>query len=276
MAFWGKSFIFNGIPCKDFDLIIYDVGSQAQSNGVFASGVTVIESEIPSRWKQYSYGTKMEKKLQFTIVFGLNPDRIDAGQFLSRAEMDVIASWLCGHKDYLWLEIEQDDMRYYRYHCVVTDLSMVEYGNIPWAFSATFQCDSPYAYLTPKVFTYEIAAGEERDIGFFNEASYNGYFYPVMTFEFESGPTYVSIVNHSDNDREFRIGTEEKAIPDTVREIRIDNDHGIIESDDTSNLYDMFNFRYLRLLRGENTLTVATDVDTVLNFYCEFPVDIGG
>lgn len=38
MAFWGNSFVFNDIPCDDYDLMLYDVGSTAQGSGNFASG----------------------------------------------------------------------------------------------------------------------------------------------------------------------------------------------------------------------------------------------
>lgn len=276
MAFWGQSFIFNGIPSDDFDLMIYDFGSATQSPGTFASGVTVVDSLVPSRWKPYFYGTTLEEKLSFTLVFGVKPDRLEVGKYLNRSEMEAIASWLCGHKEYLWLQIEQPDMKHYRYHCVVTAMEMVEYGNIPWALSATFTCDSPYAYLYPQEFVYEIPAGEEKQIEFYNQASYNGYFCPVVDFEFESAPTYISIKNGSDNNREFRIGDETKQIPSGVQSVHIDNDHGIIESDNEANLYDMFNFKYLRLLRGENRLTVQTDASATMKILCEFPVDIGG
>lgn len=276
MAFWGRSFIFNDIPCEDFDLMIYDVGSTTQSAGTFASGVTIVDSYVPSRWKPYFYGTKLENKLSFTMVFGVKPCRIEEGRYLDRDEMEAIASWLCGHTQYLPLQIQQDDMRYFVYHCIVTELKVVEYGNIPWALSATFTCDSPYAYLPPQEFSFQINAGEDCSVSFYNESSLNRYFYPVVEFEFESSPTYLSIINHSDNDRECGIGIGEKQIEGNVTMVHIDNDHGIISNDADINLYDAFNFKYFRLLRGQNELTVRASAPATMKILCEFPMDIGG
>ena len=59
MAFWGNSFVFNDIPCDDYDLMLYDVGSTAQSSGNFASGVSIIEETLPSRYKPHFYGVKV-------------------------------------------------------------------------------------------------------------------------------------------------------------------------------------------------------------------------
>ncbi len=276
MAFWGHSFVFNGIPCEDFDLMMYDFGSATQSQGSFAGGVTIVESHVPRRWKPYFYGTKIERKLSFSLVFGVNEKRLDEGKYLDRYEMEAIASWLTGHKEYLWLEIEQGDMRYYRYHCMITDLSMVEYGNIPWAFQATVECDGPYAYLHPQTFSFDIQ-DTDTQITIFNEASYNGYFYPVINVGIgQTAPTYLSIVNHSDNDYEFKLGNDSDDIPSTATALMIDNSHGILTCPEGLNLYKMFNFHFFRLLRGQNNLTVSTDAPITLSFVCEFPINIGG
>ena len=63
MAFLGNYFVFNDIPCDDYDLMLYDVGSTAQSSGNFASGVSIIEETLPSRYKPHFYGVKFDKKL---------------------------------------------------------------------------------------------------------------------------------------------------------------------------------------------------------------------
>lgn len=256
--------------------MMYDFGSATQSQGSFAGGVTIVESHVPRRWKPYFYGTKIERKLSFSLVFGVNEKRLDEGKYLDRYEMEAIASWLTGHKEYLWLEIEQGDMRYYRYHCMITDLSMVEYGNIPWAFQATVECDGPYAYLHPQTFSFDIQ-DTDTQITIFNEASYNGYFYPVINVGIgQTAPTYLSIVNHSDNDYEFKLGNDSDDIPSTATALMIDNSHGILTCPEGLNLYKMFNFHFFRLLRGQNNLTVSTDAPITLSFVCEFPINIGG
>lgn len=268
MAFWGNSFVFNGIPCDDFDLMIYDVGSTTQSMGTFASTVSIVEESISSRWKPYFYGVKYEGKLEFTMVFGVNQRRIDNEHFLDRYELEAIASWLTGHEEYLWLEVEQRDLDYIRYHCMISGLEIVEHGNIPWALQAKITCDSPYAYLYPQEFTYTING--ETTIDFYNESSHNGYFMPQLQIELSNGGDF-SIVNLSDKAiREFKFTD----IPKSISIVNVDNDRCIITNNQDINIYQNFNFKFLRLVKGENLLKVTGRGK--LKLICEFPVNVGG
>ena len=267
MAFWGKSFAFNGCPCESFDLMIYDVGSETQSGNTFASVVTIMEESLPTRWKPVFYGVKHEKKLEFEIVFGVNQDRLDEENYLDRMEMEAIAVWLTGHDRYLPLEIEQDDMFHVRYKCMVTGLVAVEYGNIPWAMKATITCDGPYAYMSPFEFVYNISG--TQTIRFLNESSHNGYYKPVIEYAPANGGD-LEIVNETDGDRVFRL----TGIPAAATTVVIDNENCVITNSADLNLYPCFNYRFFRLKRGYNTLTVTGN--GVLKIKCEFPVNVGG
>lgn len=274
MAFWGNTFVFNDIPCEDFDLMLYDVDNNSQSAGNFASGVSIIEETLPSRYKPYFYGVKYEKKLEFSIVFGVNQKRIDLEKHLDRYELEAIASWLTGHNKYLWLEVEQEDLRYVRYHCMVTSLNIIEYGNIPWALKATVTCDSPYAYLYPQIFEYEVSG--TQTFTFFNESSHNGYYMPKIEIERKAaiGSGLMSdqfiIENLSDNNRAFKFSN----LSESIERINVDNENCIITNDQGLNLYPNFNYHFLRLVKGENKLKVRGD--GILRLICEFPVNVGG
>lgn len=267
MAFWGKSFVFNGYPCEAFDLMLYDVGSDAQGAGQFASVVTVIEENLPSKWKPVFYGTKLEGKLQFDIVFGVNEERLDSNNYLDRYEMDAIASWLTGHDRYMWLEIEQEDMDHVRYRCMITGLVMVEYGNIPWAMKATVSCDGPYAYMTPHEYEYELNG--THTIEFYNEGSHNGYYKPVIQYTSSDGGD-LEIVNLTDDNRTFKF----TGIPAAAVTVNIDNENCVITNSADLNLYPYFNYKFFRLRRGYNILQI-TGYGT-LKIICEFPVNVGG
>lgn len=268
MAFWGNTFIFNGVPCDDFELMLYDIGGSKQSDGSFASTVSVIEETVPSRWKPYFYGVRYDGKLQFSIVFGVNQKRIDKERYLDRYELEAIAFWLTGHNEYLWLEVEQSDLEYIRYHCMISGLEIIEHGNIPWALKATVTCDSPYAYLYPQEFSFDING--ETTINFYNESSHNGYLRPIVEIELESGGDF-SILNLSDNSlREFKF----EDIPQSISKIHVDNDRCIITNDMDINIYPNFNFNFLRLVKGGNTLKVIGN--GVLKIICEFPINVGG
>lgn len=267
MAFWGKSFVFNGFPCEDFDLMLYDVGGESQGEGAFASTVSIVEEVVGNRWKPWFYGVKYENKLQMDIVFGVNENRLDKEKYLDRYEIDEIASWLTGHDKYMWFEIDQDDMEHVRYRCMVTDLSIVSYGNIPWAMKATLVCDSPYAYLYPQTFTYSING--TKKIEFLNEGSHNGYYMPILDITL-NGEQSISITNETDGGRTFELNN----VPAAATDIRVNGDTCVITNNANLNLYPYCNFKFLRLVRGYNTLSITGKC--TLKILCEFPVNAGG
>lgn len=111
-------------------------------------------------------------------------------------------------------------------------------------------CDCPYAYGFPFEYRYDINGA--ADILFRNDSSVREYVKPILTYVPTSGGT-LSIVNHNDNDREFKL----TGIPSSITAV-IDNDNGIIQ-DTTSNvnLYDGFNLNFFRFVHGDNNLTVT-------------------
>lgn len=267
MAFWGKAFVFNDFPCEEFGLMLYDIGNETQGEGTFASTVSIVEEVVGARWKPWFYGVRYEKKLQMDIIFGVDERRLDKEKYLDRYEIDEIASWLTGHDKYLWLEIEQEDMEYVRYHCMISELSIVSYGNIPWAMKASVICDSPYAYLYPQEFTYAINGTQK--IEFLNESSHNGYYMPVLEIKMNGGGS-ITITNETDKGRTFRLTN----VPAAVSDILVNNDTCVITNNADLNLYPYFNFKFFRLVRGYNTLSITGNC--TLTIRCEFPINAGG
>ena len=268
MAFWGKSFIFDGYPCEDFDLMIYDIGSSAQGASEFASTASIVDESLPSKWKPIFYGVKFDSKLCFTIVFGVNQHRIDDQNYLDRYEIDTIATWLTGHQQYKWLAVEQDDMTFVRYKCIFTSLECVEYGRIPWAMKAEVTCDSPYAYMYPHEYQYTLN-GTAKSITFFNESSINGYYRPIIEYSTSSGGN-LEIINNTDNGRIFKF----TGLSSASQQITIDNENCVITSSADTNIYDKFNYNFFRLKRGYNQLQITGN--GTLKILCEFPINVGG
>lgn len=268
MAFWGCSFVFDGVPSSRYELMLYDIDSHTQSSGKFASTVSVVEDKIPGRWKPFFYGTEQEEKLSFTMVFGVNEERANVHEWLDRYELESVAAWLTGHSDYKWMQIFQDDMITVRYKCIVTSLEIVEFNMIPWALSMTVECDSPYAYKFPQTFEYAVSGS--KSFVFFNESTHNGYYMPVTEIDITSGDTF-EIINRSDNDRSFSF----TSLPTAIKKLVVDNEHGVITTGDAGlNPYPYCNYKFFRLKRGENHLTV--NGNGRLRIVCEFPVNVGG
>lgn len=266
MAFHGRAFVFNSVPCEAYELMMYDVGSTGQGDGKFASVVTIEEEVVGGRWKPYFYGVKFDEKLEIDMVFGVNQRRLDMEKYLDRYEINEIATWLTGYDAYGWLDIEQPDTQMIRYRCICTSLEIVSYGNIPWALQAKFVCDSPFAYLYPEEFEYAISG--TTTINFYNKSSLNGYYRPEMEI-IQAGGTF-SITNVTDDSRVFSLS----GFPASVKHVYIDNDHEVITNDQDVNLYPYFNYKFFRLKRGYNQLKITGN--GTLKIKCMFPVNAGG
>lgn len=267
MSFYGSTFVFNGIPSEGYDLMLYEVGPIPDTDAPFASMGTIQEEVIGNRWKPYFYGVQQGTKLQFTFTFGVNQERIDAGQFLDRFEIAEIASWLTDRTGYHFLSIDQPDMVDVRYKCMVTALSLVPYGNVPIALRATVQCDSPYAYLHPK--TYSFSVTDTRVVSLHNSSSLNSYYWPQMQLTIHGGNSF-EIINLSDHGRTLSFTD----MPADTGRIMIDNDRQIITCDSGDNLYDCCNLHFFRLKRGMNQIQLTGYGDVTLT--CEYPVNVGG
>lgn len=250
MAFYGSSFIFDGKSCEDFDLMMYAFNDDGLSEDNEVVSVSIVDEVVGNRWRPYFYGVSRENKLAFEIVFGVNQDRIDKEEHLTRPEIAEISAWIAGHRQYKWLEIEQEDMSYLRYRCIITNLSVVEYGQVPWAFKALVSCDSEFAYTYPREYSYDIDG--VHTIKLANESSMDDYYYPVVIYTPINGGDF-EIVNETDNGRVFRFTD----IPSSIETLTVDNENGIISSNLDINMYPCFNFKFFRLKRGQNTLRVT-------------------
>lgn len=267
MAFWGCSFTYNGVSSTSYDLELCDADGDAQGGGGFASTVSIIEDASSQKVRPLFYGTRFDNKLQMTLVCALNNDRIDAQEFLTRQELDRIATWLTGHDDYKWLTIDQADLLDVRYKCIITELNILESGMEPYGIQFVATCDGPYAYRkTPFTDTRTVSGTLEFSVN--NDSSLNKLFYPVVEFAPTNGGN-LEIVNESDNGRTFSITN----IPASISSIRIDSDKCLIENDQDLNLYENCNFKFPRLKRGTNLLKVTGN--GTIKLICDFPVNPG-
>ena len=265
MGFFGCRFNFNGIDSFEHGLMVYDIGS-SNEDGKFSSPVEIQEDRTAKRYSSLCYGVTQNQPLSFTFTFGADLDAIDKDVPIDRWDMDVISTWLTGHDGYKYLDIFQPDMQAVRYKCIISDLEYTTYGKMPWAFSCQVTCDSPFAYLLPEVLNISVS-GSARAALECRAAS--RYYFPKIKIDLKSGNTF-SIINHTDNDRTFAFSN----IPSAVKSIDIDNENEIIVNSANLNLYDNFNYKFLRLVRGYNTLEFKGNAD--VTFECEYPINVGG
>lgn len=269
MSFYGDRFIFDGVPCEEFGLMLYNVGSTQQNATTFASNSDFVEDRIFRRYDSLFYGTSQNGQLSFSLVFGLDPDKVNVGLYFDRYDFEKIASWLTGRDGYKWLQIGDDTEGYFRYYCKISDLKVIQAGLYPQCYSCTVTCNSPFAFMPEKTFSYDIANSET--IIFHNRSTSNMYYYPKVELVL-GGCTNFSIVNKTDNNRETALTDIPAAY--AVATVTFDNQNQILTSSHGDNLYPCFNKKFFRLVRGDNVLSV-TGTGT-LRLICEFPVNVGG
>lgn len=266
MAFYGCDFTFNGVSASTMGLMIYNFGAQGQDDVDLSVG-EIAGDQINGRYDTLLYGLVQNEPLEFSLVFGADPDDIEAGTFLTRERVNTITKWLTGFQTWKVLTIDQPDMADFHYKCMITGLRLITDGSYPWAFSAHVTCDGPFAYRTSST-TTEILNNSVVTFTIDNTGGLNGYYYPVVTVTGNTGAN-LTIVNHSDGGRSCMI----TGMPTSSQDITMDCKNGILSSSAGFNLYQYFNFNFLRLVPGPNSITAAGKGS--LSIRCEFPVNIG-
>ncbi len=246
MAFQAYSFSFNGTSSEELGLMIYDLDNNKNPNDVqLSSPITVYEDKLVRRSSTLYYGSTQNDQQELTFVMGISPDRLNHHQHLDRYEINSITEWFTGESGYKWLNIAQPDMEHVRYKCYCSSIKQIGVGWSTLAFEIKFLCDSPFGYLYPVEYTYNVDTN--KTIVLFNKSSSILPYKPKMEITLPIGIGTISIKNVTDSERE----TKFSSVPNpTGMKILIDNENEIITKDgDTGvNLYQYFNFKFFRLI----------------------------
>lgn len=268
MAFEGYEFIFDGVPCSKYDLILCNIESNKQSENIkLTSAGKLITDRTLKKPSSILYGAEKNEPLTFNLVFVASPERMENNQPFDRFELQVITSWLSGHNNWKWLKIIQPDLETIRYKCLITDLTEITFGSYPWALGCTVTCDSPYGYMNQTEKSIVIGANRTHFL-FRNRSSSNEVYYPKL--EITMGVSRNIEITNSSNKNNILKFTD---LPTSVHRIVIDNEKQLIQNDSGLNIYNNFNFGWLGLVRGDNDISVLGDC--TLKFICEFPVNVG-
>jgi phage-related protein len=229
------------------------------------TNVDISETRIARSVKPIHYGVTANQSMTFSLTFG-------AEKSLSKYETDLISNWLTGHQDYKWLEILQDDLVNVRYKCLINNLTEISIKGRPTAFSCDVVCDSQFAYEFPTTFSYKVDGGLKSRL--FNRSTHNGYIYPTIKLTGISGSS-ISIINHSNGDREFKIENPPNGV-----DIYIDCERQIISTnelelgkDSETNIYKLCNYKFPRLIQGTNELEFSGNFTADIT--CEFLRKVG-
>lgn len=207
--FTATSFIFDGVPSEEFDVMLYFLDNNSTVEDEYWTN-EIIEDRLNARYNPIFYGININKQMSFNIIVG-------STKYLSRHDIERVGDWLTSHNTYKWLEICQDDMRDFRYKVIFTEVKGVHVNGLPVALNCTVVTDCQFAYEYPVDFTYVIRDGKvvnyasdgteklSTSAKLYNRSSYNGYLYPITTIKIDDGCENFSIVNTSDGNRTFTI-----------------------------------------------------------------------
>lgn len=258
-------FSFDGINCKDFGLQLLSFGTPSGTEEQSTTSSDASEDRSLRKLFPFHYGVDQTSPLSFELTFGKTEEII-------RSEVSEIFAWLIGHQQYKWLEIHRDDMEHVRYKVIITQLAPIAMNGRVLGFRASVQCDCPFAYGYPKTFSRNVSG--KSSLRIVNSSSYNGYIYPPMEVRLKAGSTSFSVVNKSNDDREFCIQLPQPLGIDVT--FRIDNETFIIQCDASqiANVYQCVkDYKEFRLIRGINDLEISGN--GFIKFACEFLYAVG-
>lgn len=254
MAFYGRSFIYNGVPSELYNLYIGGIDADAVNQSMASSSMEILEQAIYRKPTPYLYGMTPSPKLEFAFS-AYSEDEITADSF------ELIAKWLFSERSYKPFQIDQPDMQDVVFYAILQDPQIDRVGNLIHGFSATVLCNSPFAFKFPKITTYTYSASvvDVTEV-YFNESDDTGdYLYPsslIITMNNEGGN--VSITNLDDNNRVVSFTT---LLADEV--LTISPLYQTLSS--STGLYRLSNSnkKFLRLAPGRNRLRIQGNVASI-------------
>ena len=204
----STSFVFDGVPSETYGVMIYFMDDDSTRELNLGTNVEMIEDRLPKRTTPIHYGVDMNQAMSFPLTFG-------STEYLSDYDVDAILSWLTGHQQYKWLEYVDGD-HYVRYKCHLNNVQSVYINGLPVAFTCDVECDGQFGYEYPIITEVTAYSDSVETIELLNKSSYNGYLYPKLELELDDNCNGLSIINESDNNREFKINYFDRQVTDTA------------------------------------------------------------
>ena len=284
----SNDFIFNGKRAStDYGLIVCEFGKVGSDEINIGAKREVIEDRIYRTPKPLYYNVVFDGKLEleFTVM---NSDWSN----MSANKVREVTRWLVSPRRYLWFtmadsaicedlneavgwsDLEGDPVGatvpWYgysdpvthsalewqelspdggtNYHLIVTDVQPIIYGGVA-GLRVSAECDSPYAWSNEKTVTISSDSESTASTQTIEVNADGGEFvFPAMSVS-GSSATDLSIKNVTDSNRTM----EYDAIPLNLGSVSINCERQIVVPPSGGSIGG-FNFTFLRLMPGENTI----------------------
>jgi phage-related protein len=269
MAFYARTFIFNGIPSEFYNIYLGTFGGSGEDTNATSSDVALLTQKIYRRPVPLFYGAEQTPVLQFPLAM-YSPDRtleVTAGSF------SEVATWLFGQMAYKQLRLCQNDMQEIYFNCFLTAPQITRVGNIIRGMSATVVCDAPWAWKEPISLTrtYDPDAYSVYDsFSIDNESANNFYTFPTnLVIHANIFGGSVTITNIGDNNRQFIL----TLLPNEI--VTINCDLQTVSSNLVTYPLGGFNKNFLRFIQGTNDINITGNIKSLSLTY-PVAVKIGG
>lgn len=253
MAFFGRSFIYDGVPSELYGLYIMDIDADGINESMGNSSMEILEQKIYRKATPYFYGATPSPKLSFPFS-AFSEQEIDASQF------ELIQKWLFSSRSYKRFQIDQVDLQNVYFDVIMNDPVIRRAGNIIQGFSCNVQCNSPFAYKFPETVTYTYGSSTVNA----TEVFYNGsddtgdYLYPNLVITMNNFDGDIFITNVTDNNRVFSF--EDLSASEILT---VNCGLQTIESSTDLKRLSHCNKKFLRLVPGVNTLHIQGNVASI-------------
>lgn len=253
MSFSGLNFIFDNQYSENYGLKIMSINGNLTTEASGGCGIEIFEDRVYRNPSAYHQGVSQNEPLEFDIEL-ISEDEI-SGIFRSK-----ISQWLFSRMGYCKLQIVQRDLQDIYFNCHLIDPVFTYIGNICHGISCKVRCDAPWAWQNEKTYSVSPTIEEMTEaISYtwrhYNDSDDTDYTYPIIEFKMRDrfyGKGRCSIINESDNDREFLMENLS-----TNEIITIDGRNQTIESSTGLLRSENFNKKFLRLVAGINSLKLT-------------------
>ena len=241
MAFYARSFTFDGIQSERFSLTISSADSNATETSNMVGDSKLYTEKLFRRTDEFLLGVSIDPVLEFPITCMTDNTELTA------PELQLIGNWLFGKRNYAELRIMQPDMGDVLFDCFLINPKIIRVGNLIRGVSATVHCKNAWGLKQAKTYTYSTSP-----ITHDNLSDESGYTYPTLVVTTDAFGGTITWVNTSDANR-TGILTSMQA----NEVITIDNSLQIISSSTGLRRLANFNKNFFRLVNGRNTITFS-------------------
>lgn len=213
---------------------------------------TISEQFLGSASVPRFLGTSYDSKLTGKFTVMLNACDTDGRYVFTLEECRDFLKRFTGVNGYQKLTLKHDDSwdNYY-YNIHINNVSYEKNGKFVVGIGMEFECDSQFAW-EEVIITKEIeTVGESITIENESDSLYE-YTYPITTISDTDDVTNYKLKNTSDDNRESIISSISSG-----HTIIMDSGLSTIKDSSGSLMSDKFNFKFLRLIPGNNVIEVS-------------------